>query len=556
MANWLSQCRDPLQCTLVHGFVSVINDWIAARANIDARAQLGAAPVPGPAPAGSNIREAAEFERLEGEVRRMDVDGPVAVDWRTVNALSLDILSKQSKDILVSCWATYGLFRTEGYQGLAVGLGVLRGMVNAHWEGLFPPIKRQRARVGAVDWLVGRIGPALAENAPTDADYPAVLAAYDALDDLSRQLSQNLIDEQVALEDLLRALKPHYEQAKRAIDAAAQSAAEAAQAAEQTAAAPVDSTAPAEAAEPAAPGEVVSVGADGDWAGLIDRLPDMLRQAAAARRVTSPADPKVYLINRLGSWMRFDEVPPDNGGRTTIFPPADQISALEAKVAAGQHADVVNMAEDIAWTHPCWLDAHRHAANALEQMGPLLEPAARAVHAAIALLVRCYPRILGCHFNDGRPFADEETRAWAVAEADRSIAPDPVEAMVAEAHRLIGAGQPQAAFEKLSDALDGERCERGRFVGRLAQARFCIETGFVTTAIPLLDHLDQVVAEQKLESWEPALALDAAELRYRAITHPEAPQIVDEPPRRAALEQIRRRVARIDIARASQLGRS
>lgn len=556
MANRLSQCRDPSHYALYHGFVFVIDDWIAARANIDVRAQLGAEPVPGPAPAGSNIREAAEFEWLEAEVRRMEVDGPVAVDWRTVNALSLDILSKHSKDILVACWATYGLFRTEGYQGLAVGLGVLGGMVNAHWEGLFPPIKRQRARVGAVDWLVGRIGPALAENAPTDADYPAVLAAYDALDDLSRQFDQHLIDEQVALEDLLRALKSHYEQAKHAIEAAAQSA-EAVQAGEQTAAALVDSAAPDQAAQPAASVEVVSVGADGDWAGLIDGLPGMLRQAAAARRVTSPADPKVYLINRIGSWMRFDERPPDDAERTTIPPPADQIPALEAKVAAGQHADVVNLAEDIAWTHPFWLDAHRHAANALQQMGPSLEPAARVVRAAIALLVRCYPQIPKSYFSDGRPFADAETRAWAAVEAaDRSVAPDPVEAKVAEAHRLIDAGQPQAAFETLSDALDGERSERGRFVGRLAQARFCIETGFVTTAISLLEHLEQIVAEQKLESWEPALALDAAELRYRAITHPEAPQLVDEPLRRAALEQIRRRVARIDIARVSQLGRS
>ncbi|MES5485411.1 type VI secretion system protein TssA [Bradyrhizobium sp. INPA03-11B] len=532
----------------------MIDYWIAARANIDARAQLGAAPVQGPALAGSNIREAAEFERLEAEVRRMDVDGPIAVDWRTVNALSLDILSKQSKDILVACWATYGLFRTEGYQGLAVGLGVLRGMVEAHWEGLFPPIKRERARVGAVDWLVGRIGRAVAENAPTEADYPAVLAAYDALDDLARQLSQKLIDEQVTLEDLFRALKSPYEEAKRAIDAAAERAADAAQAAEQALAAPVESSPPAEAAQPAASSAIGSVGADGDWASLIDRLLNMLRQAAAARRVVSPADPKVYLLNRIGSWMRFDELPADADGRTTILPPADNMSALEAKVAAGQHAEVVNMAEEIAWTQPFWLDAHRHAANALEKMGPLFEPAAAVVRAAITLLVKGYPRILELQFNDGRPFADEETRAWvAMGGVDRC---DPVEATVAAADRLIVAGQPQAAFKKLSCVLDGVTSERGRFVGRLAQARFCIETGFVTTAIPLLEHLEQVVAEHKLESWEPALALDAAELRYRAMTHPEAPQLIDEPPRRAALQQIRRRVASIDIARVSQLGRS
>ncbi|WOH63809.1 type VI secretion system protein TssA [Bradyrhizobium sp. BWA-3-5] len=535
----------------------MIDYWIAARAKIDARSHQGAAPVPGSVPAGTNIREAAEFERLEAEVRRMDAHGPVAVDWRKVNALSLNILSNQSKDILVACWATYGLFRTEGYQGLAVGLGILRGMVDAHWDGLFPPIKRERARVGAVDWLVDRVGVAVAENAPTEADYPAVLAAYDALDDLARQLSQKLVDEQAALENLFRALKSYYEQAKRALAAAAEHAAEAARAAEQVAAAPAESTPPAEASQLATPDIIVSSGTDGDWVGFMDRLPDLLRQAAASRRVTSPADPKVYLLNRLGSWMRFDALPPDADGRTTIFPPADNISALEAKVAAGQHADVVNLAEEIVWTGPFWLDAHRHAANALEQIGPLFEPAAAVVRAAIALLVRRYPRILEFQFNDGRPFADEETRAWAaVGGADVSMARDPVDETVAEAHTLIGGGQQQAALEKLSRALDGATCERGRFVGHLAQARFCIETGFVTTAVPLLEHMDEVVAERNLESWEPALALDAAELRYRAMTHSDAQQIFDEPRRRAALEQIRTRVARINIARATQLGRS
>ncbi|WP_108523285.1 MULTISPECIES: type VI secretion system protein TssA [Bradyrhizobium] len=533
----------------------MIDSWVVVRDSIDARARHGAAPVPGPVPTGINVRDAAEFERLEAEVRRMDADGPAAVDWSKVSTLSLHILSNQSKDILVACWATYGLFRTGGYQGLAVGLGVLRGMVDAHWEGLFPPIRRERARVGAIDWLIGRVGPEVAENAPTDADYAAVLAAYEVLDDLDRQLREKLVNEQAALGKLLRALQPHYEQAKRAISAAAERATEAAQAAEEAAAAPAVSTPPVEEAQPAAAEASLPAGADGDWAGLIDRLPDMLRQAAAVRRVASPSDPKVYLLNRIGSWLRFDALPPDTGGRTMISPPDDHIFALEAKLAAGQHADVVNLAEEIVWTAPFWLDAHRHAAKALEQMGPLFEPAAAAVRAAVALLATRYPRTLAFQFDDGRPFADEETRAWAaVGAADVSTGRDPIDEAVAEAHRLIGSGHRQAALEKLSRALDRATGERARFVGQLAQARFCIEAGFVTTAIPLLEHMEEVIAERNLGSWEPGLALDVAELRFRALTHSDSLQMLDGPRRRAAMEKIRTRVTAIDIARASMLG--
>ncbi|MGY8668607.1 type VI secretion system protein TssA [Bradyrhizobium sp. UFLA05-109] len=525
---------------------------IAARGATDARALYGAAAVPGAVPAGADVRDAADFEQLGAEVRRMDADGPAAVDWRKVSTLSLHILANQSKDILIACWAVYGLFRLEGYQGLAVGLTILRGMVDAHWKGLYPPIKRERARVGAVDWLVGRLGPAVAENSATEADYPAVLAAYEALDDLDRQFGEKLVNEHVALGELFRVLKPHYEEAKCAAAEAADRVAEAA-GVEETSAAPVEAVPSAGGAQQAAADLALEAGVD-DWADFAERLPDMLRQAAAAMRVASPANPKSYLLNRVGSWMRFDALPPDSGGRTEVFPPADSIVALEAKVVAGQQADVVNLAEEVAWTGPFWLDAHRHAAEALEQMGSSFETAATVVRGAVTMLVTRYPRILQFHFNNGRPFADDETRAWAAAVIDVTTSPDLVEEAVADAYKLIGGGQPQAALERLSRALDGATGERARFVGQLAQARFCVENGFVTTAVPLLEHIEGVVAKRDLESWEPALALEAAELRFRAMTHSESQQMIDEPRRRLALEQIRTRAARIDIARASRLG--
>ncbi|MGY8683207.1 type VI secretion system protein TssA [Bradyrhizobium sp. UFLA05-153] len=528
---------------------------IVARAAADARALYGAAPVPGAVPAGADVRDAADFEQLEAEVRRMDADGPAAVDWRKVRKLSLHILANQSKDILIACWAIYGLFRIEGYQGLAVGLAILRGMMDVHWDGLYPPIRRERARVGAVDWLVGRLGPAVAETAPAETDYPAVLAAYDALDDLDRQFGEKLVNEHVALGELFRALKPQYEKAKRAAAEAADRVADGACAVEESSAAQAEASPPAGWVQEAAPDLAVQAGVD-HWADFAEeRLPDMLRQAAAAMRVASVANPKAYLLNRVGSWMRFDALPPDSGGRTEVFPPADSIVALEAKVVAGQQADVVNLAEEIAWTGPFWLDAHRHAAEALEQMGPSFESAARVVRGAVTMLVTRYPRILEFHFNNGRPFADDETRAWAAAVIDATTTPDLAEEAVADAYKLIGSGQPQAALERLSRALDGASGERARFVGQLAQARFCIETGFVTTAVPLLEHIEGVVAKRDLESWEPALALEAAELRFRAMTHSESQQMIDEHRRRLALEQIRTRAARIDIARASRLGR-
>ncbi|TKV74015.1 hypothetical protein FDV58_33970 [Bradyrhizobium elkanii] len=209
----------------------MIDYWIAVRDDIAARSRHGAAPVPGHPPAGNDIRQAAEFKQLEAQVRHMDVDGPAAVDWSKVNTLSFNILSNRSKDILVACWATYGLFRVEGYHGLAVGLGVLRSMVEVHWEGLFPLSSEETARVGALDWLVGRLGPAVAGMVPIAADSVAVVAAYDSLDDLAHRLSAKLVKRQLTLEGLLRAMKSYHDQAICELADATKQAAEAIRAA-------------------------------------------------------------------------------------------------------------------------------------------------------------------------------------------------------------------------------------------------------------------------------------------------------------------------------------
>ncbi|MGY3473629.1 type VI secretion system ImpA family N-terminal domain-containing protein [Bradyrhizobium ottawaense] len=250
----------------------MIDYWIMVRADIAARSRRGATPVPGPAAAGAHIRDRAEFKRLEAEVRRVECDCPSGIDWGKVSTRSLDILSSQSKDILLACWATYGLFKVEGYEGLAVGLALLREMVDAHWERLFPPIKQEPARIGALDWLVARLAPAVAETAPTEADASAVVVAYDALHDLVRELREKLVDKQLTLEVLLRSLQSYYEQATCTLVTATEHAAEAVQAAERAAGALVDPCRPAEGAQPAAPNLAPSPCAHVDCAFFMDLL--------------------------------------------------------------------------------------------------------------------------------------------------------------------------------------------------------------------------------------------------------------------------------------------
>ena len=87
----------------------------------------------------------------------------------------------------------------------------------------------------------------------------------------------------------------------------------------------------------------------------------------------------------------------------------------------------------------------------------------------------------------------------------------------------------------------------------MAQARFCVDEGFVAAALPLVDHLDRTVVERDLESWEPELAASVTELRLRTLLHSDAQSLLAEDRRRAALEEARGRMARLDIGAATRL---
>jgi hypothetical protein len=105
-------------------------------------------------------------------------------------------------------------------------------MVQTHWKEFFPAIAWRENRAGAIHRLL-RLVPALATNEPTDASASAVVAAWDALDGLARELKRNLASEQTTLDVLIREPQSYKERATGAIATAIERAAEAMQAAEQ-----------------------------------------------------------------------------------------------------------------------------------------------------------------------------------------------------------------------------------------------------------------------------------------------------------------------------------
>lgn len=135
---------------------------------------LGVDPIPGDKPAGGSARYEPEFEQLEAEISKLGNPAGGEVRWPQVVELARSILAGKSKDMLVAAYYSFGLMQQQGLQGLLEGIKTLNGMCQTHWEGLFPEMRRLRARDSALDWLIDRVTAQL-EKSPAGPDEGPVL---------------------------------------------------------------------------------------------------------------------------------------------------------------------------------------------------------------------------------------------------------------------------------------------------------------------------------------------------------------------------------------------
>lgn len=561
------------------------------------RAGLGRDPIPGPDPAGESIRYEEDFTRLEDEVGKLQSGGPTAVDWPAVVGMATTILSKRSKDLLVASWLTYALNREEGLAGLLDGIGVVGGIVETYWDDCFPPTKRLRARIGAIEWIADRVGPSLEQLTVTPENAGQLVELFEAVDWLDRTLAEKTDGAQVNIGDLLRPLRNLKRDADFIVAEAARKAeAEAAPAqpvpeaaadpAEPPAAAepaPAPAAAPAAAPapppsppqpappqQPASPPQplpsVAQVAVPAAAGPEMDRAINALRgntiALAKAIRAASPGDPRAYSLLRGVLWLPVHAPPPDQGGKTALPDPTVELGPRLAILAnGGEPLKLLEFCELNAVDRLFWLDLHRHAAAALEALGHGVARA--ALVGQTAAFLKRFPSIAGLSFENGTPFADSATRMWIGAEllgggdaaggggAD-SLGADLDEARsAARAHAVKGdLGEAAAVFEQARNRAVGGRT---RFLWDLERARLCMEAGRADLAMALLLHLDKLAHESSLESWDPSVCVDLTVLLLQAGSASEAE--ASEPELTALRRKWEMRLSRLDMRLAVQMTR-
>lgn len=282
--------------------------------NLLKRVQPWLEPVSAAAPTGANARYNPDYEKMLGEVAKLEAPSGGAVDWVAVGKLGGGLLQKKSKDLLAAAYTGYAFFGAKrSLGGLLDGTVLLAELLDRHWDGLFPEVSRAKARANALGWFLQRatIGIGSVSVSASDRDVvEALLPAAQRLAELARAKFAGggpafgpILE---ALERLKLQLPPEAPPAPPPPPPPEPGAPAAAPPGAGPGGGP-PAAAPATGAAMAATPPPPAAG--GDAEAYLGTVGDALTTTAGNLRRASLADPTAYRVLRTGLWLSLFQLP-------------------------------------------------------------------------------------------------------------------------------------------------------------------------------------------------------------------------------------------------------
>ena len=187
---------------------------------------------------------------------------------------------------------------------------VLSEMLSTYYDGLFPPLKRVKARANALYWLAEKTEPLITALNPKVGELEVFEGCLSHLNIIQDICDEKMQDKGPPLGAFKRTIKNWRDHLKTEADKNAKKA-EAANAPTETAAAPVAAKPvekPVAAIAPAAP--VGELGGDQDVRAAVKSIQDVGKKVAAFKRQKNPGDPGAYSLLRTSIWMQVERFRP------------------------------------------------------------------------------------------------------------------------------------------------------------------------------------------------------------------------------------------------------
>lgn len=493
----------------------------------------------GASPFGVDARYDSTFMDLKAEILKLTAMSSKEgrIDWKSVKAWSVEILTATSKDLTVAGYLTMALLLTDGYAGLLDGLEIIHTFVRDDWDGIYPPAARIKARILGLEWLVTRLSPLIEDRAPTIEEAPLLARLRELAQAIGDVARERCGADAPSFSGLVGAFSARMAETTAPPPAAVDDAAvmPAAISTQPAAAPPAPTPGGSPQAAVAPPGAAPAVprAREAAAAASAGEVKEQVRVLAAVLRQIEPVSPLPFRLLRALKWDELTGPPPADPatGRTRVPPPRpQQRTALDGLFQAEQWTELLHASEG-AFGEPSgtfWLDLQRYTVIALETLDVSGQGrAAAAVKTEVGALLSRFSNLAGLQFSDGTPFATEATKTWLeeitqtagkmlalpVASAGRGgESPVLSEADAAEVRKLFAAKKLPAALDILQRGIERAPTARATFHTRLAAARLCLEAEQTPWARTLLEELLRDMEAFTFEHWEPETAVEVLQL--------------------------------------------
>lgn len=480
--------------------------------------ELGRTPISKQSPTGEDIRLDPLFEELAGHFERMSSPSSAGtINWDRIVTLASEILADHSKDLLVACYLSIGLLEKNGLKGMAVGLHIIHDLMTEYWETMYPPLKRIRGRISALEWWLEKTEIALLETEPVSWTAEVREGFFRDLSTIDEFIAAHISNGPTlfSVQSKLLELVTSPEEVDAEADVPEPMDSIPAVKPPKPEPVPTQQT-PLTAPIPAAPSPSPESSTD-DTDKLLRQGLELLGTAASALMKRDPFDPLMFRLNRIVAWIPVKSAPPETDGRTLLPPPDTQvIASLKSLRQSRNWRELIIAAESRVRQHLFWFDLHRLVAEALEN---LRYPDIAAIIAGeTAAFTERMHGIERFAFSDGTPFADQETRNWLKTSTSPEIATsivsgnDTLGKTIAEesvkAQELLASQKLGHAFSLFRDHMNHSVSIHDRFCWEIAYCQLLLKAKQPRLAIPGVAGLLSAIDMHHLEQWDPALALE------------------------------------------------
>lgn len=478
--------------------------------------QLGVRPISADKPQGKNVRDDDIYFELKSEMDKLSSpSGRNGFSWETVESLATTILKSHSKDLLAASYLGAALVNLKKGAGLDDATDMYWGLVKTYWDTLYPP--KPRGRMAALNWWIEKTNLALSKPNWTVSS-KQMKAISSRLNDMAGFLGSRM-DTPPSFGELIRSVTALCPQDDRPDKPMAK---------EKTQPAPMPSMAFDDLPETS------PITGDSPDEAIKTLLPlfQKIKVTAKLLRDERPSNPQAYNWLRFSVWEPVRALPPSSDGLTRIGPPTAQtLSHLERLFREEDLLGLVQASESaLASARNLFvMDLNFYSWTALDKLGKKYHGARDVVYFETRTFLKRLNGLDQLFFSDKTPFVSDQAREWLDRQDEimkgsgprsgpGSATADHLNQELTEVmDRLAQDGLLTEAVQTLENRIQTCSSKKDAMVLRMGLSRMLISEKQERIALAHLDTVLDDMDRHRLDTWDPAFALDALKLIYKVF---------------------------------------